>query len=189
MVKSVGPKFVVETGTREHSTKGITDGAMGTLNRTILVRGVRSGGLDGIISMLEKIDNGSTMGKVAATIHTDVFVRDITRKTFYSEKTVQELDRRRFGDRSFTAESTAKMVCNENVTCLSVKTNITLKTSSVGGLLNNEEKVNGETLPTVNGRARVIEGASLFVELGGGADRTSIKNSRIGKARYARYKL
>jgi len=112
VVKSVGPKFVVKTGTREHSTKGITDSTMGTLNRTILVRGVRSSDLDRITSMLEKINNGSAMSKVTATIHTHIFVRDIARKTFYSEKTVQECDRRRFGDKSFTAESTAEMVCN-----------------------------------------------------------------------------
>jgi hypothetical protein len=186
MVKSIWPELVIKTRTGEHGTKSIANSTMGSFDRTILMRGISSGSLDGVSSMLEKVHNSATMGQITAAIHTNIFVRYVTREPLDSEKTVQEINRGGFGHESFATKGAAKVVRNEDIARLTMEANIALEASGIDGFLNNKTKINRKPLPTLCSRTRIIKRTSVFVKLGGGTNRTSIEGSGVGEPRDTR---
>jgi hypothetical protein len=101
MMEGIGPKFVIQSSTRKHDTHGIANGSMRPFHRTVLMRRVSSGSLYIVASVGKQLENGGTVGEITPSIHTDVFVRDVTREPFCGKKAIQKFKQRSFRHKSF----------------------------------------------------------------------------------------
>jgi hypothetical protein len=185
MMEGIRPKFVVQSSAGEHGAHGVTNSTMGSLNRTVLVRRVCSGHLDGITSIAEKLKNSSTIGKIAATIHANILVGNIARETLGSKEAIEELERRSLGDKSFATECTTMMISYEDVASLTMKAKEAIVARSIGRTLDNKTKVNRKTLPTLSSSARVTKGICLLVGFRMSANWTEIKVTSLWQGRNA----
>ncbi len=75
---------------------------MRTLARTILVRGVSGSGLNAIAGVLKEINNLGTHAQFATQVKADVLVGRVHWKTMLGKPTIQEVNRRSLGAKTFT---------------------------------------------------------------------------------------
>ena len=138
----------------------------------VLVRGVSAGQLDVVAMMDENVVNGLAFTEFAALVKMDVFV--VTVGAEGRVPVVEVLERGSLGFKSFPKEETAEMVGDDYVTGLAVETDIGSVARGVLGSLDDEPKIDGDTLVTLGCAAGIILTASGFTHFGSHAGGTLI---------------
>jgi hypothetical protein len=175
MVEGIRPEFGREIGATKHSANGITDGVVGTFTGTILMKGVRCSGFDSIAHLFEQVNNFRTMTKFATEIKAHVFVRNIHGKAMLGKPMVAEIDGRGFGAETFAIQCAATVINDETVASFAIEAFKVTKTVRVGRALDDNAKVDGNTLVA---HSRMTGGGSAMcstVEFGMETDGALIK--------------
>ena len=155
-MERVRPELRGKSGTSKHGTNSISDGLMRALTRAILIRGSRSGRLDGITSKFKKADHLRGTTKFTTKIKANVLVGSLDRKTVTSKPAIDEIDRRLLGGETFTVKSTTVMIDNKAIAGFTIETGETAETFHVLGRLDKEANIDGNTLIGHGGTTRVI---------------------------------
>ena len=108
-----------------------------------------------------------TFSEFAALVKTDIFV--VTVGAEGGEPAVEVLEWRSLGFEGFTKEETAEVVGDDDVTCFAIETDIGSVAGCVLGSLDDESKIDGDTLVTLGCAAGIVLTASGFTHLGGHA--------------------
>jgi hypothetical protein len=115
------------------------------------------------------------MTKLTAKVKMDILARDINRKTMTSQPMIEKVDWRVLGPECFTIEGMAVMVNDEAVASFTIEPLKMADVVTVSGLLNKKAEVNGDTLTTLGGMARICSGSRSFTKLGLGADGAGVQ--------------
>jgi hypothetical protein len=177
MMERIRPKLRREVSAAEHGTKGIADSPMRAFARSVLMRGIGGGGFEGITGSFKECHDIRTTAKLTTEVETHIFTRDVDRETVKGKPMIQEVERRGLGAKGLTVEGTTIVVGDKAVAGLTIEALQAADTSTIGGTLNEEAKVDRDTLVThgcVPGGCSAAIGATEFST---GADRAVVKLS------------
>ena len=124
--KCIGPKLGWKIGRKEHGADSISNGAVRTLNSTVLERGCRSGDFDCVSCLFKKVMDFSTSAKLTTLIKTNTAIWDIrgvTRNEF-----LNEVKRRTLVTTNGTTERAIMVTGDQNIACFTIETSETFKT-------------------------------------------------------------
>jgi hypothetical protein len=142
MVEGVRPEFSREIGTTKKSAKSIFNGAVGTLDRTVLMRRIAACRLKAIASILKETTDISRLAQFTTKIHTNVFIRDIFATAMGSKPAINKIDRSGLGGESTTIKLATVMISNGAIAGLAIESSQTLITIRIAGLLDDKAHVN-----------------------------------------------
>jgi hypothetical protein len=116
---------------------------MRALDRSILMGRVGRSSLNSVTRTSKQSKNGGAVSKITPSIHADIFVSNSVGEAFGGQKTVEEVKRGGLGNKCLATERPAKVISNQNITCLAIEANVAVKPGLIGGTLNNETEIDG----------------------------------------------
>jgi hypothetical protein len=119
-----------------------------------------------------------------AKVEMDILAGDVNRKTMTSQPTIEKVDWLGLGLECFTIEGTAVMVNDEAVASFTIEPLKMADVVTVSRPLNKKAEVDGDTLTTLGGMARICSGSCSFMKLGLGTDGAGVQLSGNGNQRH-----
>jgi hypothetical protein len=113
--------------------------------------------------------------KVATFVEAHILVGDIGREAMLSQPAIKKVDRRTFVTEGFTIEGTTVMVNNKAIARFAIEAFETIDTITIIRLLDDEAKINGDTLIAHGGMTGVGETTVGTMQLGTSTDGTGVK--------------
>ena len=101
--------------------------------------------MEEVACSFEQRDNLCALAEVSTPVHADVFA--IAGRGVDREPADKKLDGRCFGLKALHRQCAREVVSNEDVAGLPMETDIVVESFFILGFLNNEAKIDGETLP------------------------------------------
>jgi hypothetical protein len=174
--KGIRPKTGVKIASSEFCAKCVTNVAMRTFDKTILVRRISAGGENIVVELFKKFPDGRIFIKLAALVEVHVLVLDGRTWGVTFEERANPDDGSTFVDSGFTVKTTGEMVASKNVTGLTIEACIVEGTFLVLGLLPGEGKIKAQSLIRYSSFPSSVGSRSAFLHLGLDANRAGFEN-------------
>ena len=119
--KGIRPIFWFKTSAMQHGTNGVTDGAVRTFTRTILMRRIRGCRFTFVPSLLKEFPYFLRSAKFTTKIKANIFVLDVRTKTMLSKPFIEICNRSFLGRKAATIEETTVVVNNKAIACFAMR--------------------------------------------------------------------